>query len=76
MSDRSKSGPSTKSNRDEHARRQPLPLPASTRTIARSVLAIALVASAVWIARDFLPAIAWAAIIAITIWPLYHVSYR
>lgn len=71
MSDRSKSGASTKSSRVEPARRQALPLQASTRTIARSVLAIALVVSAVWIARDFLPAIAWAAIIAITIWPLY-----
>jgi predicted PurR-regulated permease PerM len=70
MSDRPRSRPGPKSSRDEPVQ-QPLPLRASARTVARAVLAIALVVSAVWIARDFLPALAWAAILAITIWPLY-----
>ena len=37
----------------------------------RIVLALALVAAAAWIASDFLPALAWAIVIAMTTWPLY-----
>jgi predicted PurR-regulated permease PerM len=52
--------------------RQPLPLHAGARLTARVTLALALVVAALWIAADFLPALIWAAILAITIWPLYQ----
>jgi predicted PurR-regulated permease PerM len=51
--------------------RQPLPLHAGARLTARVVLALALVLAALWTAADFLPALIWAAILAISIWPLY-----
>jgi predicted PurR-regulated permease PerM len=53
------------------AARAPLPLDAKARQAARAALAIALVALALWTAADFLPALMWAAILAITSWPLY-----
>ena len=40
--------------------------------VARSVLAILLLLLTLWIARDFLPALAWAIVIAITAWPIYR----
>ena len=52
-------------------RHGPLPSNSQARMVARTVLTIALVGLALWIATDFLPAVAWAAIIAITAWPLY-----
>ena len=52
--------------------RQPLPLHAGARLTARVALALALVVAALWIAADFLPALIWAAILAVTIWPLYQ----
>jgi predicted PurR-regulated permease PerM len=39
--------------------------------VALLVLAIALALLGVWTLRDFLPALVWACIIAIAIWPLY-----
>jgi predicted PurR-regulated permease PerM len=48
-----------------------LPVDAHARRIVRAVLALTLVALAAWIAADFLPALAWAIVIAITTWPLY-----
>jgi predicted PurR-regulated permease PerM len=51
--------------------KSPLPLHPQARKIARAGFAIALVALALWIARDFLAALAWAAILAIALWPLY-----
>jgi len=51
--------------------RKPLPLHAEARLSARVALAIALVAAALWTASDFLPALIWAAIMAIAVWPLY-----
>src|SRR5882757_6860304 len=53
--------------------RQPLPLHPGARLTARVALALALVAAALWTAADFLPALIWAAILAVTIWPLYQV---
>lgn len=38
---------------------------------ARVVLALALVALALWTAAGFLPAVIWAAILATSLWPLY-----
>lgn len=39
--------------------------------VARSLLATALVALGLWILFDFLPALAWSAVLAIALWPLY-----
>lgn len=52
-------------------RRQPLPLNAQARMIARTVLTVALVTLALWVGSDFLQALGWAAILSITTWPLY-----
>ena len=52
--------------------RQPLPLHAGARLTARVTLALGLVGAALWISADFLPALIWAAILAVTIWPLYQ----
>ena len=41
-----------------------------TQRIARTVLIIAAVAVGVWMLRHFLPALAWAAVLAIATWPL------
>ena len=51
--------------------RKPLPLHAGARLTARVALAMTLVAAALWTASDFLPAMIWAAILAIAVWPLY-----
>jgi predicted PurR-regulated permease PerM len=51
--------------------RDALPLDSQARKHARTVLTIALVGLALWIAADFLPALGWAAILAIGLWPLY-----
>jgi predicted PurR-regulated permease PerM len=40
--------------------------------IARIALATAVVAVGLWILLDFLPALAWAAVLAIALWPLYR----
>lgn len=52
--------------------KQPLPIHAQGRTVARTVFAILLVLLAAWIALDFLPSLAWAVIIAIATWPIYE----
>jgi predicted PurR-regulated permease PerM len=41
------------------------------RAIARAAFAILVVLLALWIARDFLAALTWSAVIAITVWPIY-----
>lgn len=51
--------------------REPLGLDARARLAARAALAVALVGLALWIASDFLPALIWAGIFAMTTWPLY-----
>ena len=51
--------------------REPLPLGAAARMKARVVLALALVALALWTAADFLPSLIWATILAVALWPLY-----
>jgi predicted PurR-regulated permease PerM len=69
MSDRRKSKPRAEPAGSD--RRQPLPLNSQARMVARTSLTIALVGLALWIGGDFLPALGWAAILAITMWPLY-----
>src|SRR5882762_7167783 len=41
------------------------------RAATQAVIAVAIVLLAVWVARDFLVALTWAAVIAITCWPIY-----
>jgi predicted PurR-regulated permease PerM len=40
--------------------------------IARIALAVALVLLGLWILHRFLPALVWAVVLAIALWPLYH----
>jgi predicted PurR-regulated permease PerM len=51
---------------------EPLPLHPGARSAVRTALAVVLVAAALWTARDFLPALVWAAMLAIALWPLYR----
>lgn len=50
---------------------KPLPSGAATRMNARVVLALTLLALALWTAAGFLPALVWATILAVSLWPLY-----
>ena len=45
------------------------------RAITQAAIAIAVVLLAFWVAREFLVALTWAALIAITTWPVY-ISFR
>lgn len=54
---------------------QPIPPSAGSsysQQIARIALATAVVAVGLWIIADFLPALAWASVLAIALWPLYR----
>src|ERR1700681_1729565 len=48
-----------------------LPFDSRARAVARVAIAILVVLLAVWVARDFLVALTWAAVIAIAVWPIY-----
>ena len=48
----------------------------SWQPYARIALATALIALGLWILFDFLPALAWAGVLAIALWPLYHRMLR
>jgi predicted PurR-regulated permease PerM len=48
-----------------------LPIDARARLVTRTAFAILVVLLAFWVARDLLSALTWAAIIAITTWPIY-----
>jgi predicted PurR-regulated permease PerM len=48
-----------------------LPFDSRTRVVTRTAIAILVVLLAAWVARDFLVALARAALIAITAWPVY-----
>src|ERR1700676_867765 len=54
--------------------RAPLPAAGSSswQQFARIALAAAVIAVGLWILADFLPALAWAAVLAIALWPLYR----
>ena len=61
---------------DERSKLRPvekaaLPINSRVRAATRTALVILLVVLALWVASDFLSALAWAAIIAITTWPIY-----
>jgi predicted PurR-regulated permease PerM len=49
-----------------------LPFDSRARALTRYALAILAVLLALWVARDFLTAFAWAGLIAISCWPLYR----
>ena len=67
------SAPETARRKDGAAAdtRAPLPLHAGARLTARVALAIALVGIGLWTAADFLPALIWATILAVALWPFY-----
>src|SRR6202051_5201321 len=48
-----------------------LPFDSRTRSVTRTAIAVLVVLLAAWVARDFLVALTWAAVIAITAWPIY-----
>jgi predicted PurR-regulated permease PerM len=48
------------------------PLESGPRRGPRIVFAVALVAFALWIARDYAVALVWAVLIAVSVWPLYR----
>jgi predicted PurR-regulated permease PerM len=48
----------------------------SWQPLARIALATALIAVGLWILFDFLAALAWAGVLAIALWPLYHRMLR
>jgi predicted PurR-regulated permease PerM len=51
----------------------PAAAPQSTSQLrVRMVLAAGFVLAGLWILHDFLPALAWAGVLAIALWPLYH----
>lgn len=54
--------------------RAPPPTAASAawQTVARTVLAVTVIGVGIWILFDFLPALAWAAVLAIALWPPYQ----
>jgi len=45
---------------------------AYSQRIARVVVSIALVLLGIWVLQQFLPALAWAGVLAIALWPLYR----
>jgi predicted PurR-regulated permease PerM len=49
-----------------------LPLDARGRMVIRASFSVLLVAIAIWVSRDFIPAMAWAVVIVATIWPAYR----
>src|SRR6202140_1831014 len=48
-----------------------LPFDSRTRALTRAAIAILVLLLAAWVARDFLVALTWAVMIAITSWPIY-----
>jgi predicted PurR-regulated permease PerM len=56
---------------DPTDRQAKLPVHAEGKLVGRTVLAVLLTGLAMWVAWDFLPALAWAIVLALTTWPLY-----
>ena len=50
----------------------PTPTPTPAQRIARATLALALLLLGLWTLHEFLPALVWASIFAIALWPLYR----
>src|SRR5215210_4340515 len=64
--------PAERPDKAQDGNREALPLDPKARLSARVALALALVAAALWTAADFLPALIWASILAIAVWPLHE----
>ena len=58
-------------DREARSKKSALPMDARARNASRAILAVILVMLALWVARDFLASVGWAAVIAVTAWPLY-----
>jgi predicted PurR-regulated permease PerM len=54
-----------------HVEKPALPLDSRTRAVTRAAIAVMVMLLAAWVARDFLVALTWAAVIAIAAWPIY-----
>ena len=52
------------------------PSPERAQTVARLFLAVALTALGIWTLWEFIPALVWAGILAIGIWPAYCKAQR
>ena len=52
-------------------KRAALPFDSRARVNTRTAIAIAVILLAAWVAREFLVALTWAAVIAIAAWPIY-----
>jgi predicted PurR-regulated permease PerM len=48
-----------------------VPSESRVRGITRTIAAVGLLMLAVWLVRDFLTALTWAGLIAVTVWPIY-----
>jgi predicted PurR-regulated permease PerM len=66
-----KTPPANSNSRTAAAEQRPLPLGSGARANARVVLALVLAALGLWTAASFLPALIWATILAVALWPLY-----
>jgi predicted PurR-regulated permease PerM len=54
-----------------HVEKPALPFDSRTRAFTRAAIAVMVMLLAAWVARDFLVALTWAAVIAIAAWPIY-----
>src|ERR1700719_777860 len=54
-----------------HVEKAALPFDSRAWTVMRAIIRILVVLLAAWVARDFLVALTWAAVIAIAAWPIY-----
>jgi predicted PurR-regulated permease PerM len=54
-----------------HVEKAALPIDSRARVATRATFAVLLVLLAIWIASEFLSALTWAALVAITSWPIY-----
>ncbi len=66
-------GPAVKTSNEARLTRERTALPVDSRgrLVVRAAFAVLLALLALWIAWDFLTPLAWAAVIAITVWPVY-----
>jgi predicted PurR-regulated permease PerM len=58
-------------NEFRHVEKAALPFDSRARAVTRTAIAVLVVLLAAWVARDFLAALIWAAVIAISAWPIY-----
>ena len=59
-------------DREARSKKSALPMDARARNVSRATLAVVLVMLSLWVAREFLASVGWAAVIAVTAWPLYE----